>query len=476
MALGNTSEQLYYHNNFIMKPSNSQQGKKMSVDDGETPSEEPSMLFAMRNKFRKKIAMEMNIAQKGKHRTKKKHLENENSLLQLCEKNKKFIQDFNENTKENSRRKTSSEPTNRLKKLPPISHYNKNTSDNNKKTCSDIAALDNDVSTVSAQSSLGIRSHYQGITPLRNNGLNTLTNGKSRLSSIPSNYDYNKTINDLPPDVSKLHLVRDKRKLELKKVNAKHSSPTTMMEQELLQSQSEIRKPLRPDKELGNRPLNLRNPISSTKVVTADFLVHGFENSLSDFEKWQMERDKEKQLRLGKVSKHSHSGNMLLDPPLKMHTTSPSESVPSEPLQFPAKPVRKKVKRRQENISSSPSVGFYADPHVPPLPSQQSKEEMAVKPIGMSPDLRGVKVNNKSCGSPNFPVNPVISGLNKPVLVRHDGRSNASSRTSTRNAFYVKTVAPVEGELDTYQKIAKTDSHFSSNCGKSDFNNDALVR
>ena len=464
MALGETSQQFnLYQNN--MKPTKDHISKKVATsNDNKTPpiEEHSSLLFAMRSAFREKLALQMNSGmQKQKNRSKHKQMENESSLLQLCEKNKKLMQEFNENSKENARRKVASDQANRRKKLPPISHQSKSVAEYSH-------SRNNKNGEITESSSHGThhfhrteRMPHHNKAPLKNNAYNTISNEKSRLSSISSNQTNDRQLDDSPPDMTKLRIVRNKRKHELMRMHTKLSSPAAMMQQETVQTQAGTPKSL-----VYEKPKQKRHQNSVTAAKTS--FTRLFEDEYeSDFQNWQKERDKERQIPLNKLDKSNNNADRSTQVK-HPHSQAVKPNV-IEFKQFPSKPIRKNIKRRQEYISASPGLNYPAEIDNTAAFSQQTKEDIFSKPMRLSPDSRASKLSEKNLSSPLINPTSVIPGLHRPVLVRRDGRSNSSSRTSTRNAFYTqnKAVPPMEGERETLEKIAKKDSqHMSVNAAR----------
>lgn len=431
MALGQTSTHADFHFNDIMQHSKSDHSKFNSVgklNGAHSAEKSPSMLYAMQSVFREKMAMKMNNEKKSN--PKHKRVESGNSLLELCEKRQNMVKKYNKNFKENNHKEAKS----RLKRLPPITNqYNgKNTepvSDISKKTFSKITAnfsnfKNSDV--YSTPPNMYASPHQNHSTVSSNNILK---------------HTQDKKLEESPPDVSKLRLVRNKRKHELLKLNTKHASPKNYFTDEDPPSNDFHKNQTKRSKEKQSIPNKIAEKNTFIGAETAQ--------SMSDFQIWQVERNKERQERL---TKHHTSTKHL---PFNHKNLTDNDS--RKP--FSSKPFQKNSKLKHQFASSSPNIpnpadGVFFDPL-----SKQMKENKHSK-SAVNSDHRGLAVNRKTDESSSLYYNQMIPSLQKPVLVRHDGRSNNSSRTSTRSTFYsqTKVIPPMEGGKNVLETPISSES------------------
>ena len=459
MALGTAFKHYPYHYSSMMNQSKNDQNRKTSTDsDSKTPPVEDhsSLLYAMQSTFRQKLAMQRN-AKKINVLTRHKHIANETSLLELCEKSKKMVKKYNENHKENTNKSAITSNANAKKKLPPILIQHNGDHNNNFNSLTD---LNKDRSTKKPPRITGAGPISKN---LQNNGFAGSDNAPMAQDRIydrtgqENNTNFSRKLDDSPPDMTKLHLVRNKKRFELIKFNTKHSSPTNLPEQEYQPPQGNIRQ-LHPglNKLKTSSLTKRRNKVTTQATPVIDISDSCVERSKTDFQQWQMEQDKFRQNRIEKyrnVLKQKNENKPGVDTAFH-HPLQSVQSNAEELALASTRVLRKNVKRRKESIIASPSYPRSSDSDFSMQFTKQNKEEGDTKPMRLSPNMRGIAANSCSNDSPVYSYNAAIPGLHKPVLVRHDGRSNTSSRTSTRNTFYspAKIIPPMEGTKPTHEK------------------------
>nr|CAB3267871.1 zinc finger C2HC domain-containing protein 1C-like [Phallusia mammillata] len=196
---------------------------------------------------------------------------------------------------------------------------------------------------------------------------------------------------------------------------------------------------------------------------------------LSDFQKWQNAQDMERQMRLNKYNQN-HSDNSGFSIPVNVSTTE----IDCEPFSFKPKlhqsdafqkldrtrdtAGRKKKKPKPNRLEilrhriatpdsmddSLTSNGLMSngDQNIA-SPENVRLDQTYSKQLGMSEQMKIYQNNLKVKESRQ---SEVMAGFQKPVLVRRDTRSTASSRTSTRNAFSPQVKPVSSGSGNKYQQ------------------------
>ena len=455
MALGEASAHPNYYSN-IMQHSKNDQTNLISVNKinrDHSAEKSPSMLYAMQSIFREKMAMKINQENKNS-RTKKKSIEHENSLLELCEKRQNMVKKYSENCKENNFKAVASGSTNRMKKLPPITTQN---NENLNKVYNGITATKKDLTMKKpfSKSSADFSDNVESGLLSKNSATHRSVFSNQKTSNDLIVHKQERKPEESPPDVSKLRIVRNKRKHELLKLNTKHASSKNLPNEE---------QPLNGFYK-NQTKRNKEKQISVTEYGGKNLAPAVFQQPATGFQKWQAEYDKESEQRL---ARHRNATKQ------RLFNQQPQESTNylrrktdfHDVKTHSSQPTHKNEKKRNCFQPSSTSVQNHSDDDFPVhLPNH---DDIYSKSVTNLSDQRGAVLNRKTRDSPLTYNNQVMPGLHKPVLVRHDGRSNNSSRTSTRNTFHSQTkiMPPMEGERDVSEKFSVSDSTWNKEKGR----------
>ncbi|CAK8692220.1 unnamed protein product [Clavelina lepadiformis] len=411
---------------------------KHSDDD----SKHMSLLYVMQRNYREKLAMKLRgekgnqMAEKGKTK----------SLVQISEKSRQLVNDYNTSHRNGygptKRETTWSGSSNRNHRLPPLSL--RNNTHNSNVNDSHMMHAHNEYNYIEEEHrqiapnlyqqhkhNLSVKniSSLKAVDKQTANGLSYQAK-KENVAVPPMDSILDQTLDGAdspPPNLSNLRLLKSKKKRELLKLKNKQTSSF--------------------------------HHCSTQEDTDAEPVKFKSGQNLSDFQKWQLEQDSERENRLQKYQNKKVFGSEFENVSFTEIDCKPFAHKSSIYTQAEPKTERKhglfhlKSSKKQEKAiqphkisKTSKTDGLSRKVNFPSSRKQNKQDsdynENSVpfdktysKQSGMSDEIRSYK-NKSRMRTLSSDSSLALPRFQKPVLVRHDGCSSTSSRASTRNTDY----------------------------------------